>query len=378
MLSYRCNTPKSLTPLLRSLLLFHLYHTESWRVLDVSVAMAYALISSYGKGKRSISAACAVLRGFHHAYPLTPDERKHLRLLIASRLALSTIMGNYTYKQNPANEYILFHSEPAWEALNFIWGLGGETARAVEDAFNIACDSIRVPEGSSTPECADISFPDPSVPDPLAAARVDGSTKQGTNDAKSSEPVVTFVTGNKKKAEEVKRILSAGGEMPFRLTNHKLDLPELQGDPIHVAKEKCELAAKELGGAVITEDTSLCFNALNGMPGVYIKWFLDANGLDGLNDMISFSDDKSGYAQTVVAYCPGPGQEVLTFDGRTHGKIVRPRGSLDFGWDPIFEPDEGSGLTYAEMTGEQKDSISHRMRAFVQLREYIEQKFADR
>jgi inosine/xanthosine triphosphate pyrophosphatase family protein len=72
-----------------------------------------------------------------------------------------------------------------------------------------------------------------------------------------------------------------------------VDLPELQGDdPILIAKEKCALAAKEVNGAVITEDTSLCFTALNGLPGPYIKWFLDKNGLDGLNDMIAFSEDK--------------------------------------------------------------------------------------
>ncbi|KAL7539812.1 hypothetical protein ACHAXR_009618 [Thalassiosira sp. AJA248-18] len=353
---------------------------HSWRVLDVSVAMAYALLSSYGKGNRSISAACALLRGFHHIYPLNSDERKHLRLLVACRLALSVTLGNYTYKQNPENEYILFHSKPGWEALNFIWGVdgrgaGGKTASVVDNAFKIACDNITVSAESSIPECIDISFPDPSIPDPLGSAR-ESSKKGHTPKAKSSsEPIVTFVTGNKKKAEEVRRILATGGDLPFKLTNHKIDLPELQGDPIMVAKEKCILAAKELNGACIVEDTSLCFDALNGLPGVYIKWFMDKNGLDGLNDMISFSDVKSGYAQTVVAFCAGPGKEVFTFDGRTRGKIVRPRGNLDFGWDPIFEPEEGNGLTYAEMTGDEKDSISHRKRAFVKLREYIERKY---
>eukprot|EP00581_Thalassiosira_minuscula_P028445 CAMPEP_0183753832 /NCGR_PEP_ID=MMETSP0739-20130205/3190_1 /TAXON_ID=385413 /ORGANISM="Thalassiosira miniscula, Strain CCMP1093" /LENGTH=660 /DNA_ID=CAMNT_0025990403 /DNA_START=61 /DNA_END=2043 /DNA_ORIENTATION=- len=350
---------------------------SSWRVLDVSVAMAYALLSSYGQGKRSISAACAMLRGFHHQYPLTLDERKHLRLLVACRLALSAIGGNYTYKQNPENEYILLHAKPAWEALYFIWGKDGQgangnIAEVVDNAFKLACDNIQVPEGSTIPDFVDISFPDPPIADPLADAR--GASKNGAK--VSSEPVVTFVTGNKKKAEEVRRILSSSGrDLPFTLNNHKIDLPELQGDPVQIAREKCLLAAKKMNGAVITEDTSLCFNALNGLPGVYIKWFLDENGLDGLNDMISFSDDKSAYAQTVVAFCGGPGQDVYTFAGRTQGKIVRPRGSLDFGWDPVFEPDEGKGLTYAEMTGEQKDSISHRKRAFVKLRDYIEEKY---
>lgn len=49
------------------------------------------------------------------------------------------------------------------------------------------------------------------------------------------------------------------------------DLPELQGEPVDVSLEKCKLAAKEVGGPVIVEDTSLCFNALGGLPGVYIK-----------------------------------------------------------------------------------------------------------
>ena len=343
--------------------------------------MAYALLSSYGKGRRSISAACAILRGFHHEYPLTPAERKHLRLLMICRLAMSAIIGAYSYKQNPENEYLLLHSKPAWEALYFIWGVDGKGASGtiadvVDNAFNIACDNIQAPVESMYPEFIDISFPDPPITDPFASARIETREDLTTNDdnnANERKDIVSFVTGNKKKAEEVERILSASGDLPFVLTNRKIELPELQGDPILVAKEKCALASRKVNGAVITEDTSLSFNALNGMPGIYIKWFLETNGLDGLNDMISFSDDKSGYAQTVVAFCPGPGKDVLTFVGKTTGTIVRPRGSLDFGWDPIFEPVEGNGLTYAEMTGDQKDSISHRKRAFMKLRDYIDQ-----
>ncbi|KAL7542805.1 hypothetical protein ACHAWF_015072 [Thalassiosira exigua] len=351
----------------------------SWRVLDVSVAMAYGLISSYGKGNRSISAACAILRGFHHIYPLTPDERKHLRLLLACRLVTSVTFGNYTYKQNPENEYILFHAKPAWEALYFIWGMDGQgangnTARVIDDVFKTACDNIDAPAQSSIPQCIDLSFPDPSIVDPFASARNKDDISQ-SKAQNSGKPNVTFVTGNTKKLQEVIRILFDSGDLPITLTNRKIDLPELQGDPTYVAKEKCAMAVKELKGPCIIEDTSLCFSALNGMPGVYIKWFLDKLGLDRLNDMISFSEDKSGYAQTVVAFSEGPGKEILTFEGRTEGKIVRPRGNRDFGWDPIFEPvDGGKELTYAEMTGEQKDSISHRKRAFAKLRDYLKQK----
>jgi ribokinase len=88
-----------------------------------------------------------------------------------------------------------------------------------------------------------------------------------------TKPLITFVTGNQKKLEEAKQILSSAfeGNAPFELTNQKIDLPELQGDPIEIAKEKCRLAAEKVDGAVFTEDTSLCFNALNGLPGYVIR-----------------------------------------------------------------------------------------------------------
>lgn len=50
-----------------------------------------------------------------------------------------------------------------------------------------------------------------------------------------------------------------------------------QGEPKDVAREKCLLAVKEVQGPTITEDTALCYNALGGLPGVYIKWFLEAS-----------------------------------------------------------------------------------------------------
>lgn len=55
--------------------------------------------------------------------------------------------------------------------------------------------------------------------------------------------------------------------------------------------------------------------------------------------------NQTAYAQCLFALCAGPGQEVRLFDGRTPGRIVQPRGPLDFGWDPVFEPDEAPGQT---------------------------------
>ena len=77
------------------------------------------------------------------------------------------------------------------------------------------------------------------------------------------------------------------------------------------------------------------------------------------------------YAQCIFSYCEGPGSEPLTFVGRSEGRIVPARGPTDFGWDPVFEPAESGGLTYAEMDKAAKNAISHRGRALAQLRTWL-------
>ncbi|PPR89824.1 hypothetical protein GOBAR_AA30863 [Gossypium barbadense] len=176
---------------------------------------------------------------------------------------------------------------------------------------------------------------------------------------------VTFVTGNAKKLEEVKSIL--GLSIPFQ--SLKLDLPELQGEPEEISKEKARLAAVQVNGPVLVEDTCLCFNALKGP---YVKWFLQKIGHEGLNNLLMAYEDKSAYALCAFSFALGPDVEPVTFLGKTpdgqvflavvQGKIVPARGPNDFGWDPIFQPD-GYDQTYAEMPKEEKNKISHRSRA---------------
>jgi len=101
----------------------------------------------------------------------------------------------------------------------------------------------------------------------LLQRRMQMSSSKTTNDGlRDEKPSLTFVTGNKKKLEEAKQLLNAEN-IPFTLTNQKIDLPELQGEPLNIAYEKCQQAAAIVNGPVLTEDTSLCFHALNGMPG---------------------------------------------------------------------------------------------------------------
>ncbi|KAF3128494.1 nucleoside triphosphate pyrophosphohydrolase ham1 [Orbilia oligospora] len=167
---------------------------------------------------------------------------------------------------------------------------------------------------------------------------------------------ITFVTGNAGKLAEVQAILG----QYIKIDNHGLDLEEIQGTIEEVSSAKCKKAAEALQGPVLTEDTCLCFNALNGLPGV---------GHSGLNKLLAGFEDKSAEAVCTFAFSEGPGSEPLIFQGRTQGKIVCPRGPPKFGWDPIFEYE---GQTYAEMDKEKKNSVSHRGKALQKFKDFLE------
>jgi len=168
---------------------------------------------------------------------------------------------------------------------------------------------------------------------------------------------ICFVTGNKHKFEEDKAILAAHG---IEVEHVSMDLPEIQADPAEIAKNKARIASEKTGKACFVDDTALCFNALNGLPGEYIKFFAEKLGLVNLVKLLDGFEDKTAKAMAVVAYCE-PEKEPKVFEGIVDGKIVSPRGDR-FVWDPIFQPD-GFEETYAEMTQEQKNEISHRKKA---------------
>ncbi|KAF8338491.1 inosine triphosphate pyrophosphatase-like protein [Amanita rubescens] len=178
---------------------------------------------------------------------------------------------------------------------------------------------------------------------------------------------LVFVTGNANKLREVNEILA-----PYNveIEAQGLDVPEVQGTTQEVAKAKCRAAADLIGGPCMTEDTALCFKALNGLPGPYIKDFLTSVGHQGLNAMLAGFDTKEATAICTFAYSAGPGTEPILFEGKTEGTIVSARGPKVFGWDPIFEP-LGTGLTYAEMPSDQKNVLSHRSKALSKLQEFL-------
>lgn len=185
------------------------------------------------------------------------------------------------------------------------------------------------------------------------------------------ELCIAFVSGNLKKKSEVNAILGQRDFRPFRVRHVNIDLPELQGDPLSICRAKCEAAAERVGSAVLVEDTSLCFNALNGMPGPYIKWFFQSLGNEGLYRLLENHTDKSAYCQCVLGFSSGPGAEPLLFTGITRGHVIEPRGDAGFGWDAIFVADAYE-MPFGAMTMAEKNRISHRSRALEKFVAYCE------
>jgi len=198
-------------------------------------------------------------------------------------------------------------------------------------------------------------------------ARIRGSS--GPDGSSEGKIKINFVTGNQMKIKELRKILEDVEHISVEAVN--IDLRELQDSPEKITKGKVLEAAKVFDGegAILVEDTALCFNALNGLPGPYVKWFLQSTGCMGLYNMLQGFADKTAVAQTTLGYMSKPDADPILFIGQCRGEIVAPRGDKG-GWDPVFQP-AGWDKTFAEMTADEKNSISHRSNALQKFKDYL-------
>lgn len=175
-----------------------------------------------------------------------------------------------------------------------------------------------------------------------------------------------FVTGNKGKFKEAQEILS-----DIELEQFDIDLPEIQEiDAREVVKAKLESALAHHEGPFIVDDVSVRCEALNGLPGPMIKWFLDAFTLEDMYALFEKLGNTNVEVSLIIGYAKNR-DDIHYFEGTLKGKLVFPRGK-SFGWDPIFLPD-GSDKTYGEMSKEEKNKMSHRRLALDKLKEFLEE-----
>lgn len=185
---------------------------------------------------------------------------------------------------------------------------------------------------------------------------------------------VVLATRNQHKVAELRRILaSAGVDVELVGTDEFPDLPEVAETGTTFAANallKAHDVARRTGLIAIADDSGLCVDALNGMPGVLSARWAGRHGDDRANlelVLAQLSDtppSRRGAAFHCAAAVATPKGEERVVEGVLDGALIdAPRGENGFGYDPIFTP-RGYVVTTAELTPEEKDAISHRGQAF--------------
>ncbi|MGC6401243.1 RdgB/HAM1 family non-canonical purine NTP pyrophosphatase [Sphingomonas sp. FW199] len=216
-----------------------------------------------------------------------------------------------------------------------------------------------------------------------------GPGQDGDEDAVPPQAIRKLAPGklviashNEGKVREIRELLAPFGIEP--VSAKELDLPE----PIETgttflanAELKAMQAADLSGLPALSDDSGLCVEALLGAPGVFTAdwaerqpyegpkgrdWYMAMGKVEGKLAELGPDANRSAYFACTLALA-WPDGHVEWFEGRAHGHLVwPPRGTLGFGYDPVFVP-EGDTRTFAEMDPAEKHSISHRADAFRQL-----------
>lgn len=183
---------------------------------------------------------------------------------------------------------------------------------------------------------------------------------------------LVLASHNRGKLAEIQHLLQ-----PFPLTvvsAAALGLPEPSEDApdfVGNARIKALAAARAVGHVALADDSGFCVAALGGAPGVHSARWAGAGkdfsaAMGRVHTELGTQPDRRAWF--VAALCLGwPDGHTETFVGRVDGTAVwPPRGERGFGYDPIFVP-IGATQTFGEMSPAEKDSQSHRARAFAQL-----------
>jgi XTP/dITP diphosphohydrolase len=183
---------------------------------------------------------------------------------------------------------------------------------------------------------------------------------------------LVLATRNAHKVQELAEILGEAG-LDVQLLALPADAPEVVEDGLTFAEnavKKARSAAAHTGLPAVADDSGLCVDALNGMPGIFsARWAGtgrdDAANLALVLDQVAdVPDGHRGASFVCAAVAALPSGEERVVEGRVVGRLVRsPRGTNGFGYDPIFVPD-GHDVTTAEMSPAAKHAISHRGVAF--------------
>ncbi|GJH41289.1 non-canonical purine NTP pyrophosphatase [Capnocytophaga sp. HP1101] len=193
---------------------------------------------------------------------------------------------------------------------------------------------------------------------------------------------LVFATHNPHKLNEIQALLPKNIELlSLSDINCNEDIPETAATIEGNALLKAQYIKEHYHCNVFADDTGLEVQALNNAPGVYSARYAgeqknDKDNMQLLLKNMEGTSHREAHFKTVIALCLGNG--VYTFEGIAEGHIgTTPIGTNSFGYDPIFIP-KGLNKTFAELTQEEKNCISHRGKAFEKLLHFLNQKIQQR
>jgi XTP/dITP diphosphohydrolase len=180
------------------------------------------------------------------------------------------------------------------------------------------------------------------------------------------QKTIFFVTGNIHKYKEISTIFK-NQNLNYILKQKNIKTIEIQAESLkEVALYKLESIKGQLYGSYFIEDAGFFVDIpLNGFPGVYSSYVMNTIGFKGIIRLIDDFENTQAHFTTIIALYFRPLEKILIFEGEVYGKISKyARGSGGFGFDPIFLPDAIPDKTFAELSIEEKNKVSHRGQAW--------------
>ena len=186
---------------------------------------------------------------------------------------------------------------------------------------------------------------------------------------------IVAATGNQHKLAEYAQLL-ADQKIELRSLNDypNYQPPEENGTSFREnASIKALAACRYCDVPAFADDSGLEVEALDGRPGILSSRYAptDAERIAKLLDELKGAENRRARFVCVIAIAAN-GEVIETFEGEVRGVILHaPRGENGFGYDPIFQPD-GFDRSFAELTSEEKNRISHRAAAYAKALEFVE------
>jgi len=186
---------------------------------------------------------------------------------------------------------------------------------------------------------------------------------------KYEKEIIYFITGNNDKFKEITKLFQKE-ELDYDLKQKTAATIEVQASSIkEVALFKLNSVKTNFHNSYFVEDAGFFIDVpLKGFPGVYSKFVLNTIGNNGILKLINDYRNTAAHFEAVIALYFQPSDKIFTFEGSVEGKVSEEiRGTSGFGYDPIFIPNELPNNTFGELSTEEKNSISHRAKAWQKL-----------